>query len=240
MVEDILGFFDEFSKNYENEIFNKSLGTKYLSNVEVQFVLNYCPVKKGDKILDIGIGTGRLAKLLANKGAIVEGVDVSQGMMKEAKKKMKRMRVNFKVADVGKKVPYPDNTFDYVICIRVLKYISTWKKTISEISRVLKKDGVFILTIPNKLSVARFGLKGTKYFLFEPKIVKEFLEKNKLELTEVVATSRIPFPVWQKVNNKSVLYILKSLERLMFITLPSTFLSRSVLIASKKRLEDEV
>jgi len=104
----------------------------------------------------MGISMGRFANSFVNNGAIVEGVDVSQGMVKETKKKMKVRPIIFKLANVEKKMQYPDNTFDSVIYTSVLKYIPTCNKTISEISRILKKDGVFILTIPLNILIKKF------------------------------------------------------------------------------------
>ena len=84
-MSQIKEFFDNFSKDYDKLAFEQSLGTRYLSKIETNFVLENCPIKKGEKILDMGIGTGRFASLLAKKGASIEGIDISEKMINKAK-----------------------------------------------------------------------------------------------------------------------------------------------------------
>lgn len=234
MKNKVSSFFDEFSKTYDKFAFGQSLGTNYLSKIETEFILKNFSIKKRDKVLDIGMGTGRNTKLLLNNGATVEGIDISKGMMDEAKKKLKGKTVNFTVADAGEKIPFKNNTFDYVLCMRVLKYIPTWKKTIKEVSIVLKKDGVFILEIANFYSVAYFGLKNANYFLFKFKDVEKVLEKEGFKIIKIRAGSRFPFPLYKKVNNSIILNILRCLEWLLDRILPKTVLSRNLILSCKK------
>jgi ubiquinone/menaquinone biosynthesis C-methylase UbiE len=226
-------YFDNFSGRYDKSAFEQSLGTCYLDEIERNFISESCSIKKGDVVLDIGVGTGRNAGLLVNKGAVIECVDISRGMLREAKKKLKGKPVNFKVANVGEEIPYPDNAFDYVVCIRVLKYIPAWQKTISEVSRVLKKDGIFIFDIANLYSIAYFCFKKTNYFLFKFNEVKELLEKEGFQLIRIKTGSRLPFPLYNKINNLIILTMLKYLERTMDAILPKTILSRNILITAK-------
>lgn len=228
-------FFNKISKNYDETAFEQSLGTKYLSELDTKFVLeNISKRMSGKKVLDIGIGTGRISKLLIERGAIVYGVDISRKMIEQAKKKLKEKPINFKIADVGRKIPYPDNKFDYVVCIRVLKYIPNWRNTIKEVSRILKKDGIFIFDISNLYSVVSFALKNSNYFVFKYNEVKRVLESEGFQIINVEAGSRFPFPLYKRVNNMFILNILKSFEWLLNKILPKTILSRNILISCKK------
>jgi len=234
MKSKISSYFDKFSKNYENFAFKQSLGTNYLNRIERDFILESVLVRKGQKVLDIGVGTGRNAALLLDKGAIVEGIDISKRMMSEAKKKLKNERVNFTLADASKRIPFKNNTFDHVICIRVLKYMPLWKNLINEVSRVLKKDGTFSFDIANLYSVAYFGLKTANYSLFRYKEVKKTLEARGFKIIKVKSGSRLPFPLYKKINNKIIFIFLMFSERILNKVLPKTILSRSVLLVCKR------
>ncbi|HBU07238.1 MAG TPA: hypothetical protein DEB09_04100, partial [Candidatus Magasanikbacteria bacterium] len=72
--------------------------------------------------------------------------------------------INIKNIDAGEIFPYPSSFFNYVLAMRVLKYIPKWKATIAEVYRVLVTGGYFVFSISNIYSVAYF--KGdAKYFL---------------------------------------------------------------------------
>ena len=236
-MSQIKEFFDNFSKVYDNLAFEQSLGTRYLSKIETNFVLENCPIKKGDKILDMGIGTGRFASLLAKKGASIEGIDISEKMIKKAKKKLKEKSANFTVADAGEHIPFGDNSFNYIICIRVLKYIVPWKRTIKEVARVLNRDGLFLLEIPNLYSVQFFGLRKANYFLFNFNNVKNTLKQFNFEIIKLKGGSRFPFPIYKEINNISMLNAIKKVEWILDKLLPNLLFSRHIMIVCKKKGE---
>lgn len=99
------------------------------------------------KILDLGCGTGRHSIFLAKKGFNVYASDISKTGVAITRKKAKALGLNikFKVFDM-KKIPYPANYFDGVICIFVLGHglLEDNKKAIDEIYRVLKPRGMVI------------------------------------------------------------------------------------------------
>ena len=234
-MSQIKEFFDNFSKDYDKLAFEQSLGTRYLSKIETNFVLENCPIKKGEKILDMGIGTGRFASLLAKKGASIEGIDISEKMIKKAKKKLKEQPANFTVADAGEHIPFGDNSFDYIICIRVLKYIVSWKRTIKEVARVLNRDGLFLLEIPNLYSVQFFGLRKANYFLFNFNNVKNTLKQFNFEIIKLTSGSRFPFPIYKGINNMSMLNVIKKIEWILDKLLPNLLFSRNIIVVCKKR-----
>ena len=95
------------------------------------------------KILDVGCGTGLLLKEMESLGTC-RGIDVSQ---KAANFCGNRGIANVQVADaVG--IPYPDNTFDVAVALDVVEHVENDEKAISEIYRVLKPQGIAIITVP--------------------------------------------------------------------------------------------
>lgn len=90
---------------------------------------------KGKKVLDHGCGTGRFGKLVQDKGADVIGIDVSEKILRTAKK-----YIAIKKFD-GLNIPFDDDTFDYVLSFMVFMVIKDLDKVLSEIHRVLKPKG---------------------------------------------------------------------------------------------------
>lgn len=234
----VSSFFDNLSPDYDTVAFYKSRGLEYLSEIEEEFISRNVPVRKGDCLLCVGIGTGRNASLFAQKGVIIDGIDISEGMMKEAKKKLSDKNVRFTVADAGHHIPFASNTFDYVLCMRVLKYILTWEQTIKEVSRVLKEGGIFVLDMANQYSVQFLGRRGAIYHLFKFKDVKKTLEVNSFQIVELKGGSRFPYPLYRRINSKRILGVFKRIESFLNVVLPRGFSSRNLLLACR-HVQDE-
>ncbi len=80
-------FFDGHAPVYMNNSFTKN------TIMEVDFILDVLSIPPGSSILDMGCGTGRHAIELAQRGYKVTGVDISSGMLSQAKKKAKEAKV---------------------------------------------------------------------------------------------------------------------------------------------------
>lgn len=99
---------------------------------------------KGKKLLDLGCGAGEAAVYFAKKGADVTAVDVSDGMLNMVKRVAERHNVNLQTKQsYSHKIDFNDETFDIVYAANLLHHVDI-EKTIKEIHRVLKKDGVFV------------------------------------------------------------------------------------------------
>ena len=234
-LDSIKHFFDAFSVTYENDILYKSLGTKFCSYIELKFIMDSCPQLKGKRVLDIGIGTGRISCLLLRMGATIHGIDISEKMMEISKKRFKGKPVSFEIASLEDPLPFENDTFDCVVCIRVLKYVRNWRMAIKEISRVLRKNGDFLMDVPNSFSVAIIGKRHTRYFLFNCLSFAANLHKEGFEIQKICAGLRFPFPLYVRVNNRLLLHWLIKLESLIDSILPTYVLSRNILISCKKR-----
>ncbi len=112
-----------------------------------RMVIELAGVKPGDRVLDVGCGTGNLtltAKTVAGAGGVVNGIDASPEMIDVARRKAKRAGsdVVFDVALV-EKLPFPDATFDVVVNRLVIHHLpgDLKRKAFAEIFRVLKPGG---------------------------------------------------------------------------------------------------
>ena len=127
---------------------------------EMSFLFNDYVIPS-DKILDLGCGNGRFLELLKDKDIDYIGVDFSQKLIEIAKKKylhppqvfakqkFGRARVKFQVAD-ALNLPFPNNYFDKIYTIAVLHHIPSKElrfKFLGEVRRVLKPNGLLILTV---------------------------------------------------------------------------------------------
>lgn len=106
-------------------------------------------LKKDDKTLDLGCGNGRFFELIKKLGADYTGIDNSKKLIEIAKRKYPE--TNFLIGD-ALNLPFPKNHFDKICAIALLHHIPSKelrKQALAEVWRVLKKDGIFILTVWN-------------------------------------------------------------------------------------------
>ncbi len=105
----------------------------------------FLPPLKG-KVLEVGVGTGKNIPYYNYQQVTLTAVDVSSGVMKRAEKRMqeKNHPVNL-VLLPSDNLPYPNNTFDIVICTFVLCSVPDQMRMLRELKRVVKKEGKIIL-----------------------------------------------------------------------------------------------
>ena len=112
-------------------------------------MLDRCPPKPGNHILDIGCGIGHgafdLARKVGRTGSVV-GVDKSEALIAEAKRRAERSPAppRYQVGD-ARRLDLPGNHFDLCRAERVLMYIETPERAIDEMIRVLRPGGGFAL-----------------------------------------------------------------------------------------------
>lgn len=112
-------------------------------------VLNdFCGSLFAKRILDIGCGTGTIGSTLARLGNEVISVDITDKNFNLDLTETKG--VNFQVAD-AQNLPYKTEMFDIVICNHILEHVTSKRKVIVEIKRVLKREGICYLANGNIL-----------------------------------------------------------------------------------------
>jgi ubiquinone/menaquinone biosynthesis C-methylase UbiE len=101
---------------------------------------------QGVAVLDLGCGTGRHAVWLANAGAIVTALDISAGMLAQARQKPGADTVRFVLHDLEDDFPFENGCFDLVVSGLVLEHVKDLDHFFFEIRRVLRPEGRTVLT----------------------------------------------------------------------------------------------
>ena len=101
------------------------------------------PVVRYKTVLELATGTGLIAKHIVNAAAHIEATDASAEMIAEANRDNRSAKLHFSVQDMFS-LPYAGNSFDVVIVSNALHIVPQPEKSLREIKRVLKDDGVLI------------------------------------------------------------------------------------------------
>lgn len=98
-----------------------------------------------ESILELGCGTGKNTALLAAIGTRVFALDFSSGMIEKAKAKLDSSNVTFEIADITRRWPCENQSFDLVVCNLVLEHVQDLSFIFSEACRVLIDAGQFFV-----------------------------------------------------------------------------------------------
>jgi 2-polyprenyl-3-methyl-5-hydroxy-6-metoxy-1,4-benzoquinol methylase len=110
----------------------------------LKVALNHLPPRA--KVLDIGCGSGLFTAFLEDMGFDVVGVDISETAVRYARQRYAGVR--FETASVEQGLSFKNDEFDIVWCSEVLEHLFDVGAALTEISRVLRPGGKFVLTTP--------------------------------------------------------------------------------------------
>lgn len=194
------------SKNLETRIsiYQYSVDKKAFS----KWVAEQITPENGVKILELGCGTGGLWKDLRDSFYDCEITlsDFSEGMLEKSKENLGENGFRYELIDFHD-IPYPDKVFDIIISNHNLYHAKDLNKVLSEISRVMKDDGVFYSTTssaenmasmreligitddtlwPNSVVVSTYGAETgiailSRYFQY----IERRFSQNELRITEL-------------------------------------------------------
>lgn len=142
-IDEKMYFYEQFAKHFDSKM------NMYDTNRRLDIVFNELlpDTLKGKVLLDAGCGTGWFSKEAYMRGAQVISMDLGQNLLDQVAKKCDSKRIVGSVLDI----PFGDNYFDIVISSDVIEHTPDPQKAIREMKRVLKKNGVLALTVPNKI-----------------------------------------------------------------------------------------
>lgn len=130
---------------------------KFLSNVgdmslkrRAKKIIEGINPKKGERIIDLGCGTGYYLFLLSNLGIKLNltGFDYDEKAIKEAHDLLYEKKIKFISGDLHK-IPFKDNSFDKAVMSEVLEHVDNDKKVLREVYRILKPNGILVISVPS-------------------------------------------------------------------------------------------
>lgn len=150
MKEEIRNIYNRLATEYDERIPGSGPADELFTATESAFLLDR--VQPGEHVLDIGCGTGRFTVPMAESGAQVSGLDLSQGMLDVlgAKLSDKGLKADLRQGDMSR-MPFPDNSFDVVTSMLALMHVPLADRpaVFREVSRVLKPGGRMLLGVKN-------------------------------------------------------------------------------------------
>lgn len=150
---------------------------KYLNSFEQGKIIPLLGDLKDKKVLDTGAGTGRLSLLLASRGAQVTALDVSSKMLEAIQRKNKNIQT---IVGDAESLSFADSTFDIVTAAFLIVHLKDPARFFDEVYRVLKDEGVFVVTNINQKDPPLVKTKTDpiiiESFYHRPEKVKEILE----------------------------------------------------------------
>ncbi len=97
--------------------------------------------RPGQRILDVATGTGMVAFGLARRGATVTGLDQSEHMLAQARKRLRAADNPTFIQGEAEHLPFTDGAFDALTFTYLLRYVDDREATMRELARVLKPGG---------------------------------------------------------------------------------------------------
>ena len=169
-------------------------------------------IRPGDQLLDLGCGEGRhsISAYLQSDANIV-GLDLGLQDLRTARSRLrdfpaaseKAGSCNF-VRGTGHTLPFPDKTFDQVICSEVLEHIPDYPSFLQEIQRVLKHGGLFAVSVPRRfpewvcwqLSDAYHEVEGGHVRIFRANDLKQRIQSMNMKFLARHCAHSLHVPYW--------------------------------------------
>jgi demethylmenaquinone methyltransferase/2-methoxy-6-polyprenyl-1,4-benzoquinol methylase len=226
--QQVTKMFDTISNEYDglNRVISFGIDVKWRNKV-VALVGETHPVN----ILDIATGTGDLAiNLVKTEATEIIGLDISEGMLNVGRKKVATKKldqtIKLMVGD-SENLPFDNDTFDAITVAFGVRNFENLEKGLSEILRVLKPKGIFVIletSVPVKTPFKQGYKLYTKYML--PTIGKLF-SKDQSAYSYLCESASV-FPYGEAMNN-----ILRKIGFINVNNKPQTFGVASIYTAFK-------
>lgn len=97
------------------------------------------------RVLEIGVGTGRIAKPLLSAGVQITGIDLSRNMMNRLRETLGDLHAPALLQGDITRLPFANDMFDAVIGVHILHLVGGWQQAIDEALRVMKPGGSLLL-----------------------------------------------------------------------------------------------
>jgi ubiquinone/menaquinone biosynthesis C-methylase UbiE len=144
-----MGYVFDLNAAREYDYWYRDQQNRFIVDLEDQLLLRLLEPVRGERVLDIGCGTGRHLLMFSEMGLDVTGLDASTHMLAVARRRLgARAELHHGVAE---DLPFEDNAFNIATLITTLEFVDDTQKAIEEACRVAK-DRIF-LGVLNRYSI---------------------------------------------------------------------------------------
>ncbi|MFQ6026367.1 MAG: class I SAM-dependent DNA methyltransferase [Dehalococcoidia bacterium] len=152
-LSELAEIYDDWAHSYDKETI-EDWGRR-APDIGARILSKHVPPEA--KILDAGVGTGLVGKILQDMGYTnIVGIDISQGMLAEAR--AKNIYTDLHKMTLGETLDFTDNEFDALICIGVFTHGHAGPDAFDEIVRVVRPGGKIVFGLGTRL----YGPAGFK------------------------------------------------------------------------------
>ena len=157
----VTGLFDRTAPHYDwiNGVMSLGSGVRYRRDA-----LRRAGLVPGDRILDVAIGTGlvaRAARDILGGGDRIIGIDLSMGMLAEARKNLPITLVQ----GVAERLPVADACVDFVTMGYALRHVTNFESTFREYLRILKPGGTLLILELTRPAADSATYRFTRFYL---------------------------------------------------------------------------
>ncbi|WP_435182969.1 class I SAM-dependent methyltransferase [Halobellus sp. EA9] len=193
---------DDVAEEYDSKRFSR--GGRLIDDREKKAVLDALAPVEGEDVLEIACGTGRFTAMLAERGADIVGLDISEAMLAQGREKARSAgvadRIEFLRGDAAR-LPFPDDHFDAVFAMRFFHLAETPAKFMAEMARV-SKDVVFFDTFNDRSTRVVYNwLLPMGSHLYSASQVNRLLDGAGLRLVDDQHDFLLPYGFYRKIPN---------------------------------------
>lgn len=194
-----------------------------VSDQVTNFILDLVSATPETTFLEPGIGTGRIALPIVERGYHYTGVDISENMLNELRCKLADESHHLTLINAdATALPFNDRSFDVILTVHVLHLIPNWQQALAEIQRVLKPNGIYLYSHSRvnsakpddvddnqqrsewdqqwKAILANYGYDLTGYGATEEEVLAALTEQGATLETVVAAQWRIELTVGELLD----------------------------------------
>ena len=165
--------------DFTGERFIPEIENEELTTEHMQRYISILPIVKGKKVIDIACGEGYGTNILAGSALDIIGIDINKETVENASKKYRKNNLHYMVGSVSD-IPVKSNSVDVIVSYETIEHVDeeSQKSFLKEAKRVLKKDGVLIISTPNK------ELYSDRYHYHNEFHIKEFYKQEFIEFIQ--------------------------------------------------------